>query len=91
MRNVEEPSFPPTKKTTPGLAERKKAKAKEMAPWTPKASPLMHQRVGQFPGNDSGWRRLLLQLRIFFVGGVAEQIAEATTVRGRSDSRSAKK
>ncbi|RRT74391.1 hypothetical protein B296_00010146 [Ensete ventricosum] len=33
--------------------------------------------------NGSGQRRPLLQLRIFFAGDVTEQIAKATTVRGR--------
>ncbi|RWW47807.1 hypothetical protein BHE74_00046184 [Ensete ventricosum] len=34
---------------------------------------------------------LLLQLRIFLAGGIAKQITEATTVRGRSGSRLARR
>ncbi|RZS11761.1 hypothetical protein BHM03_00043135 [Ensete ventricosum] len=34
-------------------------------------------------GSGNGRRRLLLSLRIFFAGNIAEQIAKATALRGR--------
>ncbi|RRT50286.1 hypothetical protein B296_00051870 [Ensete ventricosum] len=38
--------------------------------------------------SDSGWRRLLLLLRLFFASSIAEQIAEVIATRGRSGRHS---